>query len=417
MRILLIVHQFFPEFSGGTERVTLQLARVLQHAGHAVHVLSCRSAPALAQWPEDADVRQAWHYVHEGVPVTVIARHRLPAGSEFGFEVDPALAAELAVWLRRERFHVAHVLHTMRMATAVMAVQQISLPYVVTLTDFFLACHQINLVSVQGAPCLGPQEGQRCARDCQVGIWTGQALAQRYQQAKAMLAGAALRCVPSHFVQARAEDAFPGLDFRVVPHGLELLALLPTVRRQADDLEPGPLVLAFAGTLIVQKGLHVLIEALALIPDADIELRVMGGRYGDSAYHHRIDRLIAADRRVKMVGQMDQQALFAALSQCDLLCLPSLVPETFSLTFHEAAALGLPALVADHGAPAEVVREANSGLCVTPDSAHDWAQALQQVLDHRELLAQWKSRLPMPARIEEEGFFYESLYRTVALLE
>ena len=198
---------------------------------------------------------------------------------------------------------------------------------------------------------------------------------------------------------------------------MELLALLPTVRRQTDDLEPGPLVLAFAGTLIVQKGLHVLIEALALIPDADIELRVMGGRYGDSAYHQRIDRLIAADRRVKMVGQMDQQALFAALSQCDLLCLPSLVPETFSLTFHEAAALGLPALVANHGAPAEVVREANSGLCVTPDSAPDWAQALQQVLDHRELLAQWKSRLPMPARIEEEGFFYESLYRTVALLE
>ena len=40
MRILLIVHQFFPEFGGGTERVALQLARMAQRAGHHVHVLA-----------------------------------------------------------------------------------------------------------------------------------------------------------------------------------------------------------------------------------------------------------------------------------------------------------------------------------------------------------------------------------------
>jgi len=417
MRVLFVVHQFFPEFSGGTERVTLELARALQHAGHSVHVLTCRAAVPLQTWSEDPDVAQAWCYVHEGVAVTAIARQRLPAGAEFGFDVDADLAQALTQWMRRRRFHVAHVMHTMRMATAVMAIQQMQLPYVVTMTDFFLECHQINLVNLQGETCDGPDDGQQCARDCLVGIWTAHALQQRYAQAHALLAGAALRCTPSPFVQVRAQAAFPDLSFVVVPHGLDLLAMARSGPCQArSDADLG-LVLGFAGTLIPQKGLHILIEALALIPDADVQLRIMGGRHGDPAYHQKIDNLIAADRRLKWVGELDRHALFRALGQCDLLCIPSLVPETFSLIFHEAAALGVPALVADHGAPAELVKQSQAGLIAKAGSPSDWARVLQQVLDDRTVLQRWRKRLPMPARIEEEGFFYESLYRTVALLE
>ncbi len=417
MRILFVTHQFFPEFSGGTERVTLQLARMLQHAGHAVRVLTCRAAPAQHDWREESLIPEAWNYVHEGVPVTALARHRLPAAGEFGFDVVPAVADELTAWLRREHFHVAHVFHTMRMATAVMAMQIVQLPYVVTLTDFFLACHQINLVNVRGNACDGPQQGQRCARDCLVGIWTKNDLVTRYEQAQGLLASAALRCVPSKFVQQRAQDAFPQHAFHVVAHGLDLIRMqLPSVILR-EQTRPTRLVLAFVGTLIAQKGVHVLIEALALLPEAEVELRIIGPRHGDNSYHQRIDGLIAADRRVKCLGQMGQKELFAALVECDLLCLPSLVPESFSLTYHEAAALGLPALVANHGAPASFVQQSGAGLCVAPGSASEWAQAIGQVLDNPQLIETWRRHLFMPARIEEEAFFYESLYRTVAQLE
>lgn len=417
MRILLVTHQFFPEFSSGTERVALQLARVLQHGGHAVRVLTSRSAPPLAQWRAHPVVNEAWDYLHDGVPVTAIARSRLPAAAEFGFDVDATQAAEWADWLKRERFHIAHVLHPMRMATVVMAIQQAGLPYVVTMTDFFFACHQINLVNVQGEVCRGPEQGRRCARDCRVGIWTEKALATRHRQAHAILAGAALRCVPSHYVQSRAEAAFGQLDFRVIRHGLDILSMVPMLTTRVAERPHSPLVLAYVGTLIPQKGLHILIEALSMLPGAKIELRVMGARHGDPSYHQRIDSLMAADARVRWIGELPQGELFAALAACDLLCLPSQVPETYSLTFHEAAALGLPALVADHGAPAEVVRDAQCGICVPPTDVKAWAQAIQSVLDDRAVLAQWSKRLPLPARIEEEAFLYESLYRTVALLE
>ncbi len=413
MRVLLVIHQFFPEFSGGTERVALHLAQTLQHAGHAVRVLTCRSKGPGADWQTEPAIRQSWNYIYDGVPVTAVARERFPAGAEIGFDVNGPLADELHHWLDLRKFHVAHVMHTMRMATAVMAIQKAQIPYVVTLTDFFLPCYQINLVNVAREPCAGPQAGQQCAKDCRVGTWTRPALLERYTQARSLLEGAAVRVVPSNFVQSRAEAAFDGMRFVVVSHGLNLLALLRVAQVPAP---PGDdLILAYAGTLIPQKGLHVLLEALALMPDAKVQLRLIGARHGDGAYHHRIDKLVASDRRVTWLGEMTQQDMFRELSQCDLLCLPSLVPETFSLTFHEAAALGVPALVSDHGAPADIVRASDAGRCVTVGVPQAWAEAICDVLTNRIFLQQWKNRLPMPSRIEEEAFFYESLYRTVAL--
>ena len=40
MKVLLTVHQFFPEFSAGTEVLTLSVARVLKALGHEVRVFT-----------------------------------------------------------------------------------------------------------------------------------------------------------------------------------------------------------------------------------------------------------------------------------------------------------------------------------------------------------------------------------------
>ena len=40
MNILLVVHQFFPEYSAGTEVLTLGVARELRALGHNVRIFS-----------------------------------------------------------------------------------------------------------------------------------------------------------------------------------------------------------------------------------------------------------------------------------------------------------------------------------------------------------------------------------------
>ncbi|MBH9578010.1 glycosyltransferase [Inhella proteolytica] len=410
MRILFVLHQFFPEFQGGTERVALNLAQMAQRAGHHVQVLACRVAPAQAS--PHAGLPGAQALVVEGVPVLLLDRRRLPATADHGFEVDEPLCAELQTWLAEQRFDLVHALHGMRMATALAAVQRCGLPLVWTLTDFFQACYRVNLIDVEGRPCTtGPQGGAACAQRCATPAWTPQGLADRHARAHALLAYAQVRVLPSAFVQRQIAQAFPGLECLVLPHGVDLLAMAhtPPVPRHDERFSLG-----FIGSLQKPKGVQLLLAALALRPDAPLRLSVAGAFHGDAAFEAGLRAQAAADPRIELLGPLDAKGVRHLLQELDLLCLPSLVPETYSLVLHEAAAAGVPALVSDRGAPAELVREQGSGAVVDSDEPHAWAAAFDACLTEPERLPAWRRAVRLPMRIEEEAFLYESLYRQAA---
>jgi hypothetical protein len=192
MRILFILHQFFPEFGSGTERVALNLARMAQRAGHHVQVLAGSVDPlATGAVPVAAPFTGCFRLTYQGIPVTLMPRRMLPATADIGLDADEALAGPLSAWMLEQRFDIAHVLHTMRTATVVLAAQACGLPYVVTLTDFFVPCARINLVTCNGKACDGPEGGRHCARACLTPPWTPESYRRRFEQATALLAGAA----------------------------------------------------------------------------------------------------------------------------------------------------------------------------------------------------------------------------------
>jgi glycosyltransferase involved in cell wall biosynthesis len=412
MRILFILHQFFPEFGSGTERVALNLARMAQRAGHHVHVLAGSVDPLGAGAMPVADPFEGcFRLTYQGLAVTLVPRRLLPATADIGLDADEGLADALSAWMRAQRFDIAHVLHTMRTATAVLAAQRCGLPYILTLTDFFVPCARINLVTCQGEACEGPEAGRRCARDCLAPPWTPDSYRRRFEQASALLAGAAERVTPSEFVARRYRESFPALAFRVIPHGIDLLALADGAAEVRPRQHGGPLRLVHAGVLIPQKGLAVLLRALALLPGREIVLTALGAPHGDPRYHADVRALAAADPRVELLGALQARQVFAQFRRADLLCVPSQISESYSLVLYEAAAAGVPALVSDLGAPAERVADTGAGRVVAHTDPQAWADAIESVLDSPGLLDSWRERLPLPLRVEEEAFFYESLYR------
>jgi glycosyltransferase involved in cell wall biosynthesis len=293
-------------------------------------------------------------------------------------------------------------------------VQRYRLPYVVTLTDFFFSCFRVNLINLQQELCSGPEKGLRCARDCLVPPWTRDSLAGRYRHAEDFLGAAGARICPSDYVAEQYRKAFPMLRFIVVPHGIDLCTLAaidPT--RAHGDVDEDDLTLGFIGAIVPHKRLHTLLHALARIPDARIKLRIVGGLYGDPTYNNEVKRLVAADSRVELLGQVLPDQVFAIIRKIDVLCLPSSVPETFSLILHEAAAAGVPALVSDLGAPGRQVSQYGGGRVLSVGDVDAWAQAIVELAEHPELLSTWRSKLMLPLRVEEEAFLYESLYRSL----
>ncbi len=415
MRIVFVLHQFYPEFSGGTERVVFNIARSAQRAGHYVHILACtmRTGP---RTPKGVAI----HQVYEGIPVTLVPREYLPAEGDIGFDVAPAIVDELRDWMRAQRFDLMHLFHTLRMASAVLAAQQCGLPYVVTLTDFFAGCYRINAVNASNEACSDPEQGKGCARDCLVPPWTAVGLEERYRHAHNLLLAADERIVPSEYVARYFRRAFPGLSWRVIPHGVDFLALLAGVDNAVGvDLEGGggTITLGYLGSIIPQKGLRVLLQALAQVDSPRLRLRIVGGGYGDPIYQRDVERLIAADSRVEWVGSVAPSAVASELARFNLLCLPSCVPETFSLGLHEAAALRIPALVSDLGAPPERIKMHGGGRIIAADDVPAWSEALRDIAMNPLQIADWRARIQMPYRVEEEAFFYESLYRQIVVIK
>jgi len=102
----------------------------------------------------------------------------------------------------------------------------------------------------------------------------------------------------------------------------------------------------YFGKLLRNKGVHVLLDALA-----GLDARVVVVGFGD--YRAELEQL-ATGQRVLFTGPLEHRHLVHLLALADACVVPSIFPEAFGMVAAEAAAAGCPPLVARHSGLAEV---------------------------------------------------------------
>ena len=167
----------------------------------------------------------------------------------------------------------------------------------------------------------------------------------------------------------------------IVPNGL---ALAPEPRtaaelRQSLDLPSGPLVGVFS-RLAAWKGQHVLIEALASLPDVGC-IVVGEALFGEQAYAAELKQMVLqrglADR-VRFLGhRSDVPKLMKAV---DVMVHPSIDPEPFGRTLVEAMLAGVPVIATNAGAAPDILEGGRAGTLVPPNDASALARAIAAVL-------------------------------------
>lgn len=403
MRILFVVHQFRPEFATGTETVIFNVAKACQRAGHQVTVLTCSlgDPSGWAAAPEDG----LRFTVVESLPIYAIPAALVSDPSALRKEADAAVKDLVHRFLSARNFDVAHIGHSMRMFSAIEALREANLPYIVTLTDFFPLCYRVNLVRTSGELCGGPHGGRACLSYCSP---VNGDPSERFERFRLLLAGAGARVACSDFVHRQYARSFSDLAFETLPHGVDALrAYTITARkREREGIRFG-----FLGTLSAPKGVALLAEAFAAAELPDASLEIVGPAHGDVQTTRAIEAIATVHPNITIRGPVAPDDIFDVISGFDVLCLPSQVPETFSLVLHQAFVCGVPALVSNLGAPAEIVERHGCGWTTPHADVAGWTQALRRVATDRALLEAAKSRVPLPLRLEEEGFFYEHFYR------
>lgn len=357
MRVGLVTHRFPPESRGGVETHVALSARALERLGHSVQVLAGQPGEA--------------HRVHaaEGV-----RRLETPLTEEYALgRPDPWVRTQFERWLDETGPDVVHVHHLLFLAPdLVEAASDRGLPVVVTVHDLWFQCALVHAAvgHRRGAWGLGcflhsELEPRRRVVDLVRRRQLGSRLAAhlaRPRRLRAELLSAQRVLAPSRYLASRYA-AFGVREVEVLPHAV-------SVARQGPR-EPGaPVRFGYVGALAPHKGVQVLLEASRL---AGVEPTLVGPAPD------------GAPEGARWLGEVDHAAIGDVLAGIDVLVVPSLVPESFSLVAHEAQALGIPVIASRIGALPELVEDGVNGLLVAPGDVRGLAEALRRLSSAAEV--------------------------------
>jgi glycosyltransferase involved in cell wall biosynthesis len=146
----------------------------------------------------------------------------------------------------------------------------------------------------------------------------------------------------------------------------------------------------FLGNVIERKGLHTLLDALAVGRDniSPYKLDVVGSLTIDPAYANAIREKITANGLSTFIflhGPLDNSPLKEKLRQAHVLVVPSSY-EGFGIVYLEGMGFGLPAIGTTAGAAGEIIEDGKTGYLIEPNDAATLAARLASLAQDRELL-------------------------------
>ncbi len=404
MKILYLIHQFFPEHYTGTEKIFLNIARMAQLYGYKPKVMtySYYDADFYDQRKEQFFFKE---FVYQGIPVLAL-RHKDPGRIPYHVLEDDTQLKIAQDFIEREAPDFVHVAHPMRIPELVKILPKIGIPYILTLTDFFLICPKYTLITSNDTLCRGPQGGNTCQELCPE--QPQKLIKSRLRIARDILFQAEIVTCLTKFQADIVREEFPDLEIKVINPGLRYSHLENNNRSyQKDD----PLTIAYAGSLTIHKGVHTLIEAVKKVDAPNLKLNI----YGSGTTKSVVDKLKSAaeaDKRITFMGRYEESQIGKVLQDADIVVVPSLWYETYCLVMHEAFACNVPVIGSDVGVMGEKIKDGENGFLFKMGDAESLRVVLQKVADDPTIINTLKqkiSRMLIP-NVEQEACAYERLY-------
>ena len=383
MKIVHIVHQYPPEFRGGTE-VCVQTLTAAQHArGDEPFII----AGSDERSPEGELRLEAVDHV----PVCRVLRR---PGENYSMDNrQPRVTEQVLELVAGERPAVVHLHHTLNLsgdlASALAAAGHV---VVASLHDFTTVCARFFLCQPDGTSCAEafPLPSDRCLSCVLPDFPAGEQalaaeLAIRREVAAAEAAAWSMALVPSQIVARRwrSSGLVPDQRLAVLPHAVSLADASPVPARDRSD---GRLQLVTWGHLAPAKGVLDLLEALRLAADSRLSLLILGEPIDANYAELLIDAAEGLD--VSFAGAYGPRELPLIVDRVDLAVFPSRAEETFGLVVAEARALGLPVITSDRGALPESL--GGSGTTVPAADPQALAELLVALANDGSRLEQWR---------------------------
>lgn len=405
MKVVFLVHQFYPEFQAGTEKFVFNMAYMAQKNGNKVKVITY-SLGDVSSFPYRSGgiLYKEFHY--QGIPVLAWRYEKEPG--DLHYVIDPNIDLNFPrEILQQEKPDLIHSGHLMRVYPFILAARQLNIPYIMTLTDFHLICPRIILAPTPDSLCPGPDHGRNCYSFCS-GL-PKDFIDKRLSFSTEIIQNAAAVISPSRFLARIFEHEIDNLKVIINPHGIRQSNIKSHYRvyNRSDHIRFG-----FIGNLTRHKGVHVLINAFVGLDTKNASLSIFGS--GDKAYREKLEEM-SGDANVKFMGTFQAAELSKVFEQIDVLITPSICYENYPFVISEAFASLVPVIASNLGGMAERIEEGNSGYLFKAGYRHELQALMQKIVDDPTVLNRLKTHIRMETyvqNIEQEAYRYMQLYQT-----
>jgi glycosyltransferase involved in cell wall biosynthesis len=366
MRILYLTGHYPPDLTSGATLLVQRLAHAARRAGHDVRVVAGAYRAGLADGAvSDSD--------DDGVPVRWIGTTGWTDQDVDANWWNPAAATVVAGVLDDWRPDVvhAHALQTLGGGVLEEAARR-GIRTVVTMHDLWWWCARLFLVDTTLQPC----SLVTCLGECPCARTT-EWREHRSSRLLEVLARVDLVLTPSSAL--RDVVVANGLDparVRVDPNDVE-------IGRRADPLDPDAVLSAPDVRFVYLGGPNPLKGADVIAAAARHLTGTNGWRL---VAHGLIAPVSPLPERATVRPPFDPSERDAVLASADVLVLPSVARESYSLAAREALAAGLAVITSDCLGPEEVVIDGVNGLVVPTGDARALAAAMTALVHDREML-------------------------------
>ena len=179
------------------------------------------------------------------------------------------------------------------------------------------------------------------------------------------------------------------------------------VRRESERLR-----FTFIGSPVIQKGVHVLVEAFNAVNDPKADLNIYGDLSVQPEYSAVLVKM-AKNPNIHFRGRFENEKIGEILSNTDVLVVPSVWFENSPLTIHEAFIAGIPVITSNLGGMADLVKDGVNGLLFKVGDAEDLREKILSLIEKPALIERLRRGMPKVKTIEEDALFMEGLYAKV----
>jgi len=440
MNILQVSHGLPPKENAGVELYTHSLSKALSDLNHQVRIF-CR---------EEDPKKEEFSFSDEetdGIGVTRVVNNltRVPDARVFydNHFFDRIFLEILRTW-KPDLVHFQHIFGLS--AYLVWIAKGEGVPVVFTLHDFFILCHRIQLLRGDHCLCPGPLYGLECVscldsvsspRDLRTRLflktknffpfpivkWTkrffippqylfdrGYEAFHRYRYMYEMFKLCDLILTPSQYVKNFFLKYYPSFESKItaLPLGIP-----PLKGQRQIKTSNGKMRFCYFGNIVPIKGLHVLIEAFKTLPRGRASLTIYGSRTPWTENYYDRLKQEASGFPVDFRGSFKREDLAEALSDQDVVILPSIWPETFSIVIREANSLGLPVIASRIGAIPEAVDEGVNGLLFEPRNTEDLKRCMLRFIESPRLVQEMALKMPKPKSMTEHVVELLEIYQGI----